>query len=115
MINGDLAIFLDTGWYMESTFFYNGYIYWFEGFTEDDNLSTVFVNRWKASIDEEYYYHEYRKAGETIDYSMVFKEQDYDFDKLKHNLLTNPFFGGKTFWQIESRLIWAEEGEPILI
>ena len=43
MINGYTDIFLDTGWYMESTIYYNGFIYWCEAQTDSDTGITHFL------------------------------------------------------------------------
>ena len=55
MINGNINSFLDTGWYTESTLFFNGNVYWCEATTEN-GLTTFFVNRWKASLTDNMYY-----------------------------------------------------------
>ena len=57
MNNGDVGIFLDTGWYMESTLYYCGRVYWCEGFTDSETgLSTFFVDSWEAEcLDGKFY------------------------------------------------------------
>ena len=114
MINGYVDNFLDTGWYSESTIFYNGYVYWCEVSTDPaTNITHFFVNRWKATTSDNILYNEYHKDGKIVDYSTVFEEYDNDMDILKRKFLEAPIFDGKTFWQIEKEVAWLDEGKPI--
>ena len=114
MINGYVDNFLDTGWYSESTIFYNGYVYWCEASTDPaTNITHFFVNRWKATTSDNILYNEYHKDGKIVDYSTVFEEYDNDMDILKRKFLEAPIFDGKTFWQIEKEVAWLDEGKPI--
>lgn len=116
MINGDLQQFLDTGWYMESTLYYKGFIYWCEATTDSNaGFTKFFVDRWKAETSDNILYNEYRKDGKLVDYSTVYEEFNKDIDVLKRKFLEAPIFEGKTFWQIEQDVAWLDEGDPIAI
>lgn len=110
MINGNLEQFLDTGWYSESTLFYNGFIYWLEA---DGNR--FFINKWRGEIDELFYCHEYRINDRKVDFSNVLEIVGDDLEDIKHTFLESTVFDEKTFWQIESEVIWSEESTPIVI
>lgn len=114
MINGYLQDFLDSGWYSESTIYYNGFIYWCEASTDPEtNITHFFVDRWKATTTDNILYNEYLKGGKFVEYSTVYEQYDKDMDILKKNFLEAPIFDGKSFWQIEKDVAWLEEGEPI--
>lgn len=117
MKNGNIDAFLDTGWYSESTLFYNGYVYWFEGYTDfDSRISTFAIDKWQAKCDDGMFYHEYLdNAGTKIDYQTVYSESAGELALLKKHFLQQPIFDGKSFWEVESELIWVEEGAPIKI
>lgn len=115
MINGNINSFIDTGWYTESTLFYKGYVYWLEATTEN-GITTFFVNRWKASLTEDKYYHSYiDNEGNLIEYSNVLKIVDSDMDRIKKFFLCSRIFDEKSFWEIENNLVWVDEGSPINI
>ena len=117
MINGNLEDFLDTGWYMESTLFYHGYVYWCEGYTEPDTeISTFFVDSWRAKCEDNKFYHEYRTTkNELLDEKRVFEEYGPDMDLLKKHFLEAKIFDGKSFWEVEKNLIWVDEDTPIYV
>lgn len=116
MINGYTDIFLDTGWYMESTIYYNGFIYWCEAQTNSDTgITHFFVDRWKATTSDNILYNEYRNEGKLVDYSTVYEAYDKDMDVLKKKFIEAPIFDGKSFWQVEKEIAWLDEGEPICI
>lgn len=114
MINGNLQDFLDSGWYTESTLYYNGFIYWFEASTNpESNITHFFVDRWKATTTDNILYNEYHKNGKIIEYATVYDRYSKDMNILKKEFLEAPVFDGKNFWQIENDIAWLEEGEPI--
>ena len=114
MINGYTEHFLDTGWYMESTLYYKGYIYWCEASTDPNtNVTHFFVDRWKATTSDNILYNEYHKDGRIIDYSEVYEDYNEDMDVIKKKFLDAPIFDGKTFWQVENEIAWLDEGMPI--
>jgi len=115
MINGRIQDFLDTGWYNEATLFYEGYVYWCEGFTDTDSqLSTFFVDRWAARTTDYVYYHEIRLPdGRLKDYQRIFEVSGNSMDEIKRTFLETPLFDGRTFWQVETKLAWLDEGAPI--
>ncbi len=114
MKNGNIDQFLDTGWYMESTLFYNGYVYWFEGFTDSvTKINTFFVNRWRAKLTDDMYFREYRINNNLVDYERVLEIHGADMDLLKKQFLETPIFDGNTFWDVESELVWVDEYTPI--
>lgn len=117
MINGNIEQFLDTGWYTEATLYYNDFVYWCEGYTHfGTDISTFFVNRWRATTSDYIYYNEYRKDGEVVDFSTVLKIQGRDMELLKKRFLESPIFDGKTFWEVEPELAWLDDGcHPICI
>jgi len=115
MINGNIQDFLDTGWYNEATLFYNGYIYWCEGFTDaSSHLSTFFVDKWAAQTRDYIYYNEiHLPDGSLKDYHRIFEISGSSMDEIKRTFLEASLFNGKTFWQVEKELAWLDEGEPI--
>ena len=116
MINGSLDQFLDTGWYSEATIYYNGYIYWLEGYTKPEiHMHFFFIDRWRALLNDDMHYCEYRLNNRLVDYKRIYEISANDMDILKRRFLEAPVFDGKTFWEIEDNLIWADEDEPIEI
>ncbi|MCR5593324.1 MAG: hypothetical protein K6F79_06220 [Saccharofermentans sp.] len=114
MINGNINSFLDTGWYTESTLFFNGNVYWCEATTEN-GLTTFFVNRWKASLTDNMYYNSHIDAnGDPVDFRNILILKDNDMDIIKKNFLCSNIFDGKTFWEVEQELVWVDEGSPIV-
>ena len=116
MNNGDVGIFLDTGWYMESTLYYCGRVYWCEGFTDSETgLSTFFVDSWEAEcLDGKFYRTYLDRAGEPQGYKKDLEIHGTDMDLLKKQFLMAPIFEGKSFWQVENDLTWVDEGEPLV-
>ena len=114
MINGNLEQFLDTGWFSEATIYYNGYIYWCEGYTNDSKKYHFFVNRWKAKNDNNTVYNTYIDSkGEPKDFSEVLKLDGKDMNEIKKEFLTRKIFDDKSFWEAEKDIVWLEEGENI--
>lgn len=115
MKNGDVEIFLDTGWYMESTLYYEGRVYWCEGYTDDNGMSTFFVYSWEAECPDGKFYRQYQdKKGEPQGYKVNLDIHGTDMEMLKKEFLATPIFAGKSFWQVEAELIWVDEGEPLI-
>ena len=116
MINGNLEQFLDTGWYMESTLFLRGFVYWCEAQTNSlTKITRFFVYRWRAETTDNRYYHEQIKNGDVIDFEFVLDIYHNDIDNLKKQFLLAPIFDGKSFWEVESEIAWLDEGEPIYL
>ena len=116
MINGYTEIFLDTGWYSESTIYYNGFIYWCEATTDSDTgVSHFFVDRWKATTFDNILYNEYLKEGKLVDFSTVYEAYNKDIEVLKKNFLKAPIFDGHSFWEVENKIAWLDEGKSITI
>ena len=114
MINGYTEQFLDTGWYTESTLYYNGYAYWFEATTDQYTGAThFFVDRWRATTTDNILYNEYHKDGKIVDYSTVYENDATDMDFIKRSFLEAPIFDGKTFWEVEKEIAWLDEGPAI--
>ena len=38
----------------------------------------------------------------------------YSMDRLNKRFLEASIFDGKTFWQVENKIAWLEEGSPII-
>ncbi|MBQ4186640.1 MAG: hypothetical protein II642_02025 [Firmicutes bacterium] len=114
MINGRLEQFLDTGWYSESTLFYNDYIYWCEAQSSFSSDSiTFFVDRWRAENENNVYFHSLLNSDNTLSWERVFEMEDTSLDRIKLAFLSAPLFEGKTFWDVENKLAWLEEGKPL--
>lgn len=114
MINGNINSFLDTGWYTESTLFFNGHVYWFEATTEN-GVTTFFVNRWKASLTDNMYYNSHiDDNGDPIDFKTILTLKDTDMDIIKKDFLCSNIFDGKSFWDVEKSLVWVDEGASIV-
>ena len=114
MINGNLEQFLDLGWCTESTLFYNGYIYWCEGYENSNTgLKHFFVDRWKAENEDNLYYHSVLEPDNTIKSERVYENTGDDFDLIKKDFLESGIFEGKTFWEIEKEIAWLDDGGDI--
>lgn len=112
MINGNLDQFLDTGWNMESTLFYQGHIYWLEAQT--NSIDTVFfIDCWEAVNEDNLYYHSLMEKDGTLIWERVLEIHGDDVDQIKKQFLESPVFDGKTFWQIEKEVAWLDESNPI--
>ncbi len=111
MNKNELEVFLDNGWYNEAALFYNGYIYWCEGY-------------WNGNGDEDMHFFVYRFLADTYDGVYVAKTDDNDalcgFDyvfkasgkneaEVKEEFLKAKVFEGKTFWEIEKEIEWCDE------
>lgn len=114
MINGCTEQFLDTGWYSESTLFYNGYIYWHEVQTNNSNI-TFFVDRWRAINENNLYYHSLMESDHTLKWERVFEIHGTDLDLIKKYFLESSIYEGKTFWEVENKLAWLDESKPVCI
>jgi len=112
MINGKISQFLDTGWYSESTLYFDGYIYWCEADTDIETGITEFiVDRWKAEMGEDMLYHSLLNSqGELVECERVWSYCDSDMDKIKQAFLSEKIFAGNAFWDVESKIAWLEEG-----
>jgi len=112
MINGNINQFLDTGWFSEATLYYNGYIYWLEAQTTD-NDTIFFIDRWKAQNEDNKYYHSILNTDGTLSYNRVLEIHGTNMDLLKKQFLESTPFEGKTFWQVEKDIAWLDESSPI--
>lgn len=112
MINGDTEQFLDTGWYFESTLYFNGYIYWHEAQTGDKE-TVFFVDRWKVQNENNLYFHTLLEADGTLHWERALEIHGTDLDLIKKQFLESPIYDGKTFWDIEKELIWLDESYPL--
>ncbi|MBQ4513463.1 MAG: hypothetical protein II969_10740 [Anaerolineaceae bacterium] len=111
MINGSLKQFLDTGWYSEAELFYNGYLYWCEGWWNEETSDYSFqVRRWKVEITDETCYRSYRtKDDNLVDYKIVYDVRDKDMEKIKRNFLYANIFEGKAFREVQKEIVWMDD------
>lgn len=112
MINGYIRNFLDTGWYSESTLFYNGYIYWHESQTIENKI-IFFIDRWEAINEDNLYFHSLIETDGCLKWERVFEIQGENLDLIKKEFLETAIYDGKTFWEAEKKLCWVEESNPI--
>ena len=116
MINGNLEQFLDLGWCTEATLFYNGYIYWCEGYVDSNaGLKHFFVDKWRNKKKKNLYYHSVLETDNTIKSERIFERTGDDFDLIKKEFLESTIFDGKTFWQIEKEIAWLDDGGDIFL
>ena len=52
--------------------------------------------------------------GDPHGYATVLDMYDSSMDRLKKRFLEASIFDGKTFWQVENKIAWLEEGSPII-
>ncbi len=113
MINGNLEQFLDTGWYSEASLFLNGYVYWCEAqLDQASGVTTFFVDRWAAENEGDSCYHSILSADGTLKWTRVLEISDTDLDRIKEKFLAADISDGKSFWQVEGKLAWLDEGKP---
>ena len=116
MINGNLEVFLDTGWFTESTLFYNGYTYWFEGFyTPETKRYTFFIYKWISKLKDDMYTYRYILNNDVLGFEEIYRIEGNDWESLKIQFLQAPLFDGKSFWQVEKELIQVDDGGNISI
>ena len=110
MINGELEQFLDAGWYSEATLYYDGFVYWHEGYS-DFNICAFFVQRWRAALVKDNFNlcRAYYMNKTVVDYKRVFELSDVDMDFIKTQFLQAPIYDGKSFWEVEKDLVWVED------
>ena len=109
MINGNLEQFLDTRWHMGAELFYNKHVYWCECVGDfDTGILTFTLERWMAQCDGKLYSNILTQNGQLADYQIVFTTSDVNMELIKKRFLEAPVFDGKTFWEVESDLIWVE-------
>lgn len=110
MINGDLNQFLDTGWYSEAELFYNDHLYWCEGWRNQVTSDfTFYVRTQKVKMDSDFVYYSYLTMdGEPVDYKVIYKVTDVDFDRIKRDFLKAKIFEGKSFWEVEKEIVWMD-------
>ncbi len=114
MINGKLEQFLDTGWYSEATLYLDGYIYWCEA--QKDALigkQIFFVDKWEAINEDNALFHSIVEKDGRIQWLRVFEIETEDIENAKKQFLEAPIFDGKNFWQVERKIAWLEEGNPV--
>ena len=115
MINGNLEQFLDLGWCTEATLFFEGYIYWCEGYKDpEDNTVHFFVDKWKAENEKNLFYHTIIKEGQPFEWERIFERSGKDFEIIKKDFLEANIFDGKSFWEIETKLAWLDDGGDII-
>lgn len=112
MINGNLEQFLDTGWFSEATLFYDGFIYWFEAQTEGDEI-TFFVDKWEAQNEDNKYYHSVMNQDDTLTWERVLELKGTDIELIKKDFFKSKIFDGKSFWDVEGKLAWLDEGSAL--
>lgn len=114
MINGRLEHFLDTGWFSEAELFLNGYVYWCEAQRGAETGETTFVvDCWPAQLEDGKYYHSLLEPDGSLKWSRVLEIKDNDLDRIKQQFLEAPIFDGKTFWQVERKIAWVDDGGAV--
>lgn len=96
MVNGNASEFIDRIYTCQDTvFIFHGVKYWFQGYMPDENSVHMEVFQVEPAVedDDDYYVWEYN--GNSIS-----KGQEA-FQKA-------PFFGGKTFWEVEKEIEWVD-------
>ena len=115
MINGRIEQFLDTGWYSEATLYLDGYIYWCEAqYDSQRSLNHFFVDKWAAKSENNTLFHSILEADGTLKWIRVFEDESNDLDMIKRHFLESPIFDNKTFWEVEKRIAWLDEGDPMI-
>ncbi len=114
MINGSLDQFLDTGWFSDATIFLNGQIYWCEA-EYDSTMKKIhfFVNKWKASNENNMFFHTFLNQDGTLDWSSIYEDFDIDVDLIKKRFLQAKIFDEKSFWEVESEIAWLDDAGPV--
>lgn len=112
MINGHIEQFLDTGWFSEATLYYNGYVYWLEAQTDEANI-TFFIDRWRAQNENNQFYHSILNQDGSLEWERVLEIQGTDLELIKKQFLESAVFEGETFWQIEKKVAWLDEGSTV--
>lgn len=109
MINGNLSQFLDTGWWnADATIYYNGYIYFFDSYFDDDHTMHLRIMKWKArNIDNKYYEDVLDEKGRKIDFSQIEMEGPSE-EALREKFLKSKIWDGKSFWEVETELAWLD-------
>lgn len=109
MINGNLSQFLDTGWWnADATIYYNGHIYFFDSYFDDDHTMHLRIMRWKArNVDNKTYEDVYDGNGEWIDFSQIEMEAPNE-ETLREKFLKAKIWDGKSFWEVEKELAWLD-------
>ena len=74
---------------------------------------TFFVDRWRAENENNVYFHSLLNSDNTLSWERVFEMEDTSLDRIKLAFLSAPLFEGKTFWDVENKLAWLEEGKPL--
>ena len=117
MINANLEQFLDTGWFSESTLYYNGHTYWCEGgvYKNENNIWVMhfWVYRYKSDLyvtsDGETYSKRHIENGVVADYSTAFEIFGKTEDETREEFLKAKIFDGKSFWEVEKEIAWYDE------
>ena len=109
MINGYLSQFLDTGWWnADATIYYNGHIYFLEGFFDEVHRMHLRIMKWKArNLDDKYYEDVLDENGEKIDFDQIEMEGPNE-DALREKFLEAKIWDGKSFWEVEKELAWLD-------
>ena len=73
MMNGNLEQFLDTGWWnADAIIFYNGYIYFLDGYFDIDSHMHLIIQKWRAkNIDNKTFESLKETNGDLIDYHSI--------------------------------------------
>ncbi len=114
MINGDLEIFLDTGWFSEALLFLNGRAYWHEAqYDPETGQSHFFVYTWRASNENNMFFHTILNQDGTLDWSRIYEDFDINVDLIKKRFLQVKIFDEKSFWEVESEIAWLDDAGPV--
>lgn len=114
MINGDLSIFLDTGWFNESCLYYKGNVYWCEGYHDPEDKQYpyhFFIRRYAGRLHREENYVEYLldSTNDVMNYDDSYHIKGDSSDELLERFLRAKVFEGKSFWEVEKVLIWVDD------
>ncbi len=94
---GDVKEFADNLLIQDETVRYNGHLFYFYGirYNEDKKMYYTSVDQFGSSI------HEFEKQ-------LYYYESPDMSDCLEH-LLSDNYWDGRTFWEIEGEMLWADE------
>lgn len=106
---------LGENWRGEAALYYEGFVYWLEGYDDPKTGASVFfIDRWKAKCEDGKVYHSYQSATRELeDYACVYKDEAKEVKTLKERFQEAKVFAGKTFAEVEKQIAWVQEGDPI--
>ncbi|MCR5091562.1 MAG: hypothetical protein K6B51_02550 [Bacilli bacterium] len=107
--------FLERGWEYGADLFFEGKVYHIQcDFLGEEEGFNLAIFSFKAKNNGDGTFSAFVNEDNTyVDYEVIVDENFAKKDDAKKKSFSDKFFGGNSFWQVNTMIEWLDEGSPI--